>query len=171
MNRLLRSPSFRRIAAGATFAVTFFVHFSLVNIFPESDSAQSAWLKVPAAESIGWLDRYIAGGHYWMGYVYALSIGFAVYALLLFVGTRMETTGRFAIGSISFSGLLAVFGCFLVGCCGSPMLGVYLSLFGASFLPFARPLVALITTILITGSWLWLRKKTRCGHALDCCRP
>jgi hypothetical protein len=169
MNRLLRSSSFRRIAAGTAIVATLLIHLTWVNMFSESDPAQDAWLTVPAAESIGWLDSYIAGEHYWMGYAYALSIGFAVYALLLFAATRMETTGRFAIGSIGLSGFLAVFGCFLVGCCGSPMLGVYLSLFGASFLPFAGPLIALITTILIAGSWFWLRKRTRCRPASDCC--
>lgn len=169
MNRLLQKPSFRRIAAGTAFVAALFIHFTWVNSFPESDPAQTAWLTVPAAESLGWLNSYIAGEHYWMGYVYALSIGFAVYALFLFVGTRIENSGRFAIGSISLSGFLAVFGCFLVGCCGSPMLGVYLSLFGASFLPFAKPLVALITTILIAGSWFWLRRKTRCRPGSACC--
>jgi hypothetical protein len=169
MNRLLQSSFFRRFVAGTAFVVTLLVHFTWLNTFPENEPAQDAWLKVPAAESISWLDRYIAGGHYWMGYAYALSIGFAVYALLLFAATRMKTTGRFAVGGISLSGFLAVFGCFLVGCCGSPMLGVYLSLFGASFLPFARPLVALITTILIAGSWFWLKKKTRCRLGSDCC--
>lgn len=169
MNQLLQKPSFRRITAGTAFLLTLLIHFTWVNTFPESDPAQAAWLTVPATESIGWLESYIAGEHYWMGYAYALSIGFAVYALLLFVGTRMQTTGRLAIGSIGLSGFLAVFGCFLVGCCGSPMLGVYLSLFGASFLPFAKPLVALITTILIAGSWLWLRRKARCRPGSKCC--
>lgn len=169
MKRLLQSPSFRRFVAGTAFVLTLLVHFTWLNVFPESDPAQNAWLTVPAAEPAGWLDRYITGEDYWLGYAYALSIGFAVYALLLFAGTRVAASGRFAIGSISLSGFLAVFGCFLVGCCGSPMLGVYLSLFGASFLPFAKPLVALITTVLITGSWFWLRSKSRCRSTSDCC--
>jgi hypothetical protein len=169
MNQLLQSSFFRRIVAGTAFVATFFVHFTWLNVSPKSDPAQEAWLTVPAAESVGWLNRYIAGQHYWLGYSYALSISFAVYALLIFAETRVTATGRFAIGSISLSGFLAIFGCFLVGCCGSPMLGVYLSLFGASFLPFAKPLVALITTILIAGSWFWLRRKSRCRPASDCC--
>jgi hypothetical protein len=159
MSRLLQSPSIRRLASGTAFVIVFLVHFVWINVFPESEPAQKAWMAVPAAESTGWWDRYWTGEHYWLGYAYALSIGFAVYALLLFVGSRVAATGRFAIGSISLSGFLAVFGCFLVGCCGSPMLGVYLSLFGASFLPFAKPLVALLVTLLIAASWIWLRRK------------
>ena len=60
-------------------------------------------------------------------------------------------------------------GCFLAGCCGSPMLGVYLSLFGASFLPWAKPLVAGLTTAMIAGSYWWMRRRERacCGAAGD----
>jgi hypothetical protein len=54
---------------------------------------------------------------------------------------------------------LALAGCFLVGCCGSPMLVVYLSLFGAWFLPLAKPLVAVVTTISIAAAWWWMRRK------------
>jgi len=168
MSRLLQIPSTRRIATVMAFVIVLLVHFVWINVFPEIDPAQGSWLTVPAAESPGWLGRYIIGEQYWMGYVYALSIAFAVYALLLFISTRISSTGRFAIGSISLSGFLAIFGCFLVGCCGSPMLGVYLSLFGASFLPFAKPLIALITTILIGGSWYWLRYKMKIRAEQDC---
>lgn len=168
MTRLLQSSTFRRLTAAMAFVIVLLIHFVWINVFPENDPAQDTWLTVPAAESPGWLDRYIIGEYYWMGYVYALSIAFAVYALLLFIGTRVSSTGRFAIGSISLSGFLAIFGCFLVGCCGSPMLGVYLSLFGASFLPFAKPLIALITTILIGGSWYWLRHKMKFRTVQDC---
>ena len=38
------------------------------------------------------------------------------------------------MGGITLSGFLAVAGCYLLGCCGSPMLAVYMSLFGVSFL-------------------------------------
>ena len=55
---------------------------------------------------------------------------------------------------------MAVAGCFLVGCCGSPMLGVYLSLFGAAFLPFAKPLAAGLSTLLILGSYWWMRRQS-----------
>ena len=168
MKRLLQSSPSRCLAAGTAFVIVLLVHLTWINVFPKNDPAQDAWLTVPAAKSAGWLDRYIVGEHYWMGYAYALSISFAVYALLRFASTRVTATGCFAIGSIGLSGSLAVFGCFLVGCCGSPMLGVYLSLLGASFLPFAKPLIALITTILISGSWFWLRHKMKIRPAQNC---
>jgi len=40
------------------------------------------------------------------------------------------------------------------------MLGVYISLFGAGFLPFAKPLVAVITTISIILSWWWMNRRS-----------
>ena len=41
------------------------------------------------------------------------------------------------------------------------MLAVYLSLFGAGFLPFAKTLIAGITTLLIAGSWLWIGRSEK----------
>ena len=168
MNGMLVSDAFRRWATIATFLLVLLIHFAWINLASDVDSIQQAWLKAPAVESVGWWERYQTGKHYWLGYSYALSIAFAAYALLQFVGARLKTSGSFAIGGISFSGFLAVFGCFLVGCCGSPMLGVYLSLFGASFLPFAKPLVAVVTTVLIGASWVWLRRKTRAQAEARC---
>ncbi len=168
MRRLLLKPSFRCLASVMVFVIVLFFHFVWVNIFPKSEPAQERWLTVPIAESPGWWNRYLAGEHYWLGYVYALSIGFTIYALLLYVSSRVAATGRFAIGSLSLSGFLTLFGCFLIGCCGSPMLGVYLSLFGASFLPFAKPLVAVLITLLIAASWIWLNRKHRSEQDSNC---
>ncbi len=41
------------------------------------------------------------------------------------------------------------------------MLGVYLSLFGAAFLPFTKPLVAALTTLFIVASYCWMRRRIR----------
>jgi hypothetical protein len=63
------------------------------------------------------------------------------------------------LGGLTLTGFLAVAGCFLVGCCGSPMLVVYLNLFGAGFLPLAKPLVAVVTTLAIIGAWWWMKRR------------
>jgi hypothetical protein len=39
------------------------------------------------------------------------------------------------------------------------MLVVYLSLFGARFLPLAKPSVAILTTISIMGAWWWMKSR------------
>lgn len=61
-------------------------------------------------------------------------------------------------------------GCFLLGCCGSPMLGVYLALFGAKALGAGKPLMAGIT-LLSTGCGYWClsRRFSRGGCVNDCC--
>ena len=42
------------------------------------------------------------------------------------------------------------------------MLGIYLSLFGPSFLPMVKPLVAAVTTVMVGFSyywWIWRRAR------------
>jgi len=41
------------------------------------------------------------------------------------------------------------------------MLALYLSLFGAWFLPLAKPLVAAVTTLSIIGAWWWMKRRHR----------
>ncbi len=106
-------------------------------------------------------DQYVATGGYWLGYSYALPLAFASVALRRYREQRMCRARTLAIGGVAFSGFLAVAACFLLGCCGSPMLAVYLSLFGAAFLPLAKLLIAAITTVLILGGSWWLRKHWR----------
>jgi hypothetical protein len=169
MTSLLQNQSARRVIVLLTFVVVFVGNFVWINLFRDVEPEQSAWMAAPAVESVSWLKRYADGEYYYMGYAYALSFSFAVYALLMFVSSRVAATGRIALGGIGLSGFLAAFGCFMIGCCGSPMLAVYLSLFGASFMPFAKPFVALLTTLLIVASWFWLRRKNRSGCSQPGC--
>jgi hypothetical protein len=39
----------------------------------------------------------------------------------------------------------ALAGCFMIGCCGSPMLGIYLGIFGAKALSVGKPLMTLVS--------------------------
>jgi hypothetical protein len=65
-----------------------------------------------------------------------------------------------AAGSITFvSIILLAAGCFMIGCCGSPMLGVYLGIFGAKALGVGKPLMALVSLISVgIGYWYLLRR-------------
>ena len=119
----------RMLLPVGTFIIVLAVHYVWIGLFPERDPAQDRWLSVPAAET-SWLRRYRE--------------------------QRLCAARNLAIGGVTLSGFLAIAGCFLLGCCGSPMLAVYLSLFGASFLPFARPFVAGVTTITIIVGWFSL---------------
>ncbi len=110
-------------------------------------------------ELSGW-SAYVESKSYWLGYSYGLSLAFAGVALRRYREQRLCADRNLAIGGVTLSGFLAVAGCFLVGCCGSPMLGVYLSLFSASFLPWAKPLVAGLTTVMIAASYWWMRNRS-----------
>lgn len=77
---------------------------------------------------------YITEQDFYLGFSYALGAAFAVWAIGQFIKTRQAAMATGAVGSVTFVGVLMAAGCFLIGCCGSPMLGVYLGLFGAKAL-------------------------------------
>ena len=149
----------RLLLPAGTFLAVLAVHYVWIGLFPERDPAQERWLAVPAVE-ISWLRRYLESQSYWLGYSYALALSFAAVAFRQYRERRLCAARNLAIGGVTLSGFLAVAGCFLLGCCGSPMLAVYLSLFGASFLPFTKPLVAIITTVSIVAGWFWMNRKS-----------
>lgn len=154
------------------FVTVGLIHFVWSGVFPERNATQDRWQTVVTEKSPSWLNRYLETQSYWLGYSYGLSLAFAGVALRRYREQRVCADRILAIGGVTLSGFLAVAGCFLVGCCGSPMLGVYLSLFGASFLPWAKPLVAGLTTVMIAASywWMWSHSRKEKSTA-PCCAP
>ena len=136
----------------AVFLAVLGAHFVWLGLFPEQNPAQSRWAEVPAADRF-WLREYLDGGGYWLGYSYSISLAFAAVGIRRYREQRLAASRNLALGSVSLSGVLAVVGCYMLGCCGSPMLAVYLSLFGAAFLPWAKPLIALLTTVTLFAAW------------------
>lgn len=130
------------------------LHYFWVGFFPEVDPDQIDWVSVPMNTS--WWSRYFESQEYWLGYSYGSSLAFAVVALQRYRKHKSCYTRNFAIGGITVSSFLAVAGCYLIGCCGSPMLIVYLNIFGIAFLPLIKPLIAGITTLMISLAWLWI---------------
>lgn len=145
----------------AVFLAVLGAHFVWLGLFPEQDPAQSRWAEVPATDR-SWLRDYLDAGGYWLGYSYGISLAFAAAGLRRYREQRLAASRNFALGSVTFSGALAVAGCYLLGCCGSPMLAVYLSFLGAAFLPWAKPLVAFLTTVALLAAW---RFSLRCARA------
>lgn len=160
----------------AVFAFVATAHYAWLGFFPETGAdgalaaactegvcaegqACSAGETSPVTASS--MDRYIAGQNYWLGLSYGSSLAFAAAALRRYRERSLCSARNLAIGSVSISGLFAVLGCYLLGCCGSPMLGVYLSLFGAAFLPLAKPLVALLTLASLATAWWWMKRRER----------
>lgn len=142
------------------FLVVLGAHFVWLGLFPEVDPAQSRWTEVPVS-NYSWLKGYLDRGDYWLGYSYGVSLSFAAAGLLRYRERRLAASRNLAVGSVSFTGALALVGCYLLGCCGSPMLAVYMSLFGAAFLPWVKPLVALLTTVTLFAAW---RFSVRCSN-------
>lgn len=148
-----------RLITLTSFLITWVIHYTWIGLFPETDPAQSQWILVPVERS--WLDLYLETESYYLGYSYALCVAFIVMASQRYLLTRCRASGRMVLGGMTFTGALAVFGCFLIGCCGSPMLIVWINLFGAGFLPLAKPLVALVTTCSIVIAWFWMHRRSK----------
>lgn len=121
-----------------------------------------------------YLQLYIERSEYLIGASYALAIGFSVYALLRFLESRKAGFAGL-VGGITLTGVLYVAGCFLLGCCGSPMLAVYLTLFGSSFLGFTKPLTFALTLGSIVVGYIWMERKsvpeTDCCEGEEKCKP
>lgn len=149
------------LPAGMFVAAVVF-HYLWQGMFPEHDPLQSQWISLPSENS--WFRDYIEAKNYWLGYSYGLSVAFASYAFINYLKSPCWASKSFAIGGVTFSGFLAVAGCFLIGCCGSPMLIVWLNIFGTAFVPFAKPLIAVVTTVSIAVAWFWMFRRSRSQH-------
>jgi len=112
--------------------------------------------------NIPWLQKYIKEQNYFLGLSYALSLAFIAFTFLKYKENRKNAL-KAGLGS----GLLAVllwFSCFFFGCCGSPMIIVYLNLFGLSMLKIPKAALLLMTIIFIGIAYILLIRKPA-----DCC--
>jgi hypothetical protein len=118
------------------------------------------------------LGAYWRAQDYFLGFSYALAAAFATWALgrLIFFRQDRAAAAGAAFGGVTLIGILMAGGCFLIGCCGSPMLAVYLSLFGARALGLGKPLTALITLASVScGYWCLSRRFSRGDACVDAC--
>lgn len=113
------------------------------------------------------LDPYLQSQDYFVGFSYALGAAFAAWAVGRFLRSRQAALGVGAVGSVTFVGALMATGCFLVGCCGSPMLGVYLGIFGAKALGVGKPLMALVSLFSVVGGYWYMSRHPKREICLD----
>ena len=146
------------------FAAVFAAHFGYYAW--QKAHVASQWVVVESLERHSAWGGYVERQDFYLGYSYALAAAFTVFAVLFGIQQRRRQVGGI-LGGVTLIGGLYAAGCFLLGCCGSPMLVVYLSLFGSSFLGAIKPLVAGITTLSIALSSLYIIRRSR--HA--CCSP
>jgi len=125
-----------------------------------------------SASQKGWADNFNSPVSFWEGYIigkdyfvsfsYALSASFAVWATARFVYSRRRAAAIGAFGGVSLVTVLAAAGCFLIGCCGSPMLPIYISLFGTHAAAIGKALMALISLVSIGGGYLYIMRRPEC---------
>ena len=156
------------------------VIFGLVFVFHAlyirriSSEPAPGWANVGIVDNT-WLGfgAYVEAGDYFTGFSYALASAFGAWAIMQFFYQRRAAMAAGAVGSVSLMGILMVGGCFLIGCCGSPMLAVYLSIFGAKALGVGKPLMAVVTLLSTGGGYYWLSRRmgNRNPHrgAAACC--
>lgn len=109
--------------------------------------------------------HYISQHDYLLSLSYALVAAFTLYSLTR-ARERVKSGAAGVAGGFTLASLLALGGCWLIGCCGSPLLPVYLSLFGSSFVGFTKPLVFSLTLSSVGFSLWWMNRKSRrseCG--------
>lgn len=139
------------------FVAVFMIHYLWLVFFPEQDKAQLLWAPIPAETS--WLRTYVESEDYWLGYSYSICAAFVILNIFRFRNFKRRSSKKMIVGGVAGTGILAGAGCFLIGCCGSPMLIVWLNLFGLKFLPLIKPTMAVLTTVTITVSLVWIVKK------------
>jgi hypothetical protein len=135
-------------------------------------SAPSGWsdfgMSANATGPFG-LGAYWRGQDYFIGFSYALGASFTAWALTRCIAFRQAwvAAGGAAVGGITLVGVLMAGGCFLIGCCGSPMLAVYVSLFGSRALGVGKPLTALVTLVSVSCGYWYLSRRLAYGGI--CC--
>lgn len=130
------------------FVIVFMLHLSYFKLTEER------------CGSMGWFQRYVKEENYFLGISYALSFSFMAFAFLKYKENR-----KIALKAGVGSGLLAVFlwfSCFFFGCCGSPMIIVYLNLFGLSALKIPKVILLLMTVVFVGIAYILLMRKTSC---------
>jgi len=164
----------RRLLPASVFLAIFVAHAIYSGACASATPAGWADIDVSSA-AVGPLGlwAYWRSQDYFLGFSYSLAAAFATWALSRSISSRgREGTAEALAGSISLVGVLMASGCFLIGCCGSPMLAVYLSLFGAKMLGLAKPLTALITLISVGCGYWCLSTRFARGECVDaCCSP
>ena len=149
-----------------TFILIFLFH-AIYSIWKASHILEQ-WVQI---EKISSLLLYCKRQDFFLGFSYALAGAFTIYAFLKFFQNRKSGVAGI-VGGLTITGVLYVGGCSLLGCCGSPLLAVYLGFFGSSFLGFTKPLVAIITTISVVIGYFWIERKSKsCCEGSDKCSP
>ena len=137
--------------------IVFGAHVAGFLLFPEPNASE--WGSVIPSFSDS-MRTYIACGAHWLGASYAMSAAFTAHALLIFRENRRKAVAG-AVGGLAAMGTLYAAGCFAIGCCGSPMLPIYLSLLGGKVVGIGGPIMFGLTLLSVGIGFMILRRKAR----------
>lgn len=159
-----------KIIITATFLITLSIHFFLDSASLEPNANWADVSKLTQHTQLTGYELYFTEGEYFLGLSYAMAAAFTIFALSRFKFDKNK--GILGIFSgVTLSAALYAFGCFLIGCCGSPMAVVYAGLLGSSFLGFTKPIVFIITLLSIgIGYRLMLKKPEGKVCSTDGCK-
>jgi hypothetical protein len=155
----------QKIISTIGFLLTLIIHFLWVS---RDLAPKLQWADINSVpeNTISGYAMYFQDGEYYFGLSYALAIAFTLFAFSrIKIDRKKGATGFF--GGITFSALLATFGCFMIGCCGSPMAIVYISMFGSSYLKIAKPLILIITLLSVIYAYRKMTKNKSCKSCED----
>ena len=141
----------KKLIPSAVFAAVFAMHLIYLLVIRE-----------PGCGPLPTLSGYFDNGDVFLGVSYALGAAFSVWSFRLFMACRSTSSAAGAAGGTILTMGLAAAGCFLTGCCGSPMLAVYAGIFGVGTLTIPKWVVALLTASLC-GTSIWWQKRGRRG--------
>lgn len=102
---------------------------------------------------------YFAGGEYFVGVSYALTAAFIAFAFIQFRNDRRASL-KAAVGGGGWAVLLWTL-CFFTGCCGSPMLWVYVNLLGLAGLKIPKWGLLAVTAFFLSVGFLWMERRRR----------
>lgn len=142
------------------FVIVYAAHAFYLSLIASTPTEGWANDGVMGSVSLGF-GPYLHGQDFYTGFSYALGGAFAVWAIGIFLRSRQAAMAAGAAGSISLVGILMATGCFLIGCCGSPMLGIYLGIFGANALGIGKPMMALVSLISVVIGYLYLSRRVK----------
>ncbi len=149
-----------KIIIAASFLITLSIHFFLDSKSLEPNGNWADATALTQQTQLTGYELYFTDWEYFLGLSYAMAVAFTVFVFSRFKFDRNK--GILGIFSgVTLSAALYTLGCFLIGCCGSPMAVVYAGLLGSSFLGFTKPIVFIITLISIGIGYRLMLKKPK----------